>query len=68
MKQLSALAAAALFLGVLPLVFAADPAIALLGKLGIGILTLGFAAAAITYLVRLSDETLAIRNEDLHWY
>ena len=68
MKYLAIFAGITLFAGFVAFVMAANPFVALLGKLAIAAALMGFAATATTYVMDQSVAALAIRNEDFHWY
>ncbi|MEO8103937.1 MAG: hypothetical protein ABI790_15545 [Betaproteobacteria bacterium] len=68
MKPLAIFAGVALLVGLVALVMATHPLVALFGKLAIAIAAMGFAAFATVYLMGQSVAALAIRNEDFHWH
>ena len=68
MKYLAIFAGIALFAGLVALVMAAGPLVALVGKLVIAFSLMGFAATATTYVMDQSVAALAMRNEDFHWH
>jgi len=68
MKYVAVFAAIALCAGLMALVIAAGPVVALLGKLAIAVSVMGFAASATAYVMEQSVAAQAIRNEDFHWH
>ena len=68
LKYLAISAGLILLAGIFTLVLAANPHIALLGKLAIAVAVIGFVAGAMSYLAEQSLAALALRNEDFHWH
>lgn len=68
LKYLTISAGFILLAGIVALVLAANPHIALLGKLAIALAVIGFVAGAMRYLAEQSLAALALRNEDFHWH
>ncbi len=68
LRYLAIFAGLILLAGIAALVLAANPHIALLGKLAIAVAVIGFAAGAMSYLAQQSLAALALRNEDFHWH
>jgi hypothetical protein len=68
MRYIAALAAFALYIGIVALVLTANPLVAVLGKLAIAASLIAFAAAAFTYVMAQGFAAHALRNEDFHWY
>ena len=68
LKYLAIFVGITLFAGLVALVLAANPFVALFGKLALAAAGIGFAASATTYVMDQSVAALAIRNKDFHCY
>lgn len=68
MKYVTIFAAIMLLAGILVLVVAATPAIALLGKLAIALAIIAFFAVATTYLMLESFASHVLHSDNFHWY
>ena len=68
MKYLTVLAAVTLFIGIVAILVAANPAVILLGKVAIAAGLFIFAATLTTYVMMQSFAAHALRNEDFHWH
>ena len=67
MTSLAIFAGIALFAGLVVLILAANPIVALFGKVVLAVAIMGFAATATTFVMDRSVEVLAFRKQGFHW-